>query len=169
MPIPKETEGDVATKLPGKLLAMSGFLGILLRSLFWRPAPRKATKVNLSSKVLAILYESNREYTFSLLLERLHRPSTTALTSILADLIYDHKVEKVIRIESPAGGGLGEFKSFDEIPNTIFDWRTDRMMRVHPDNLVTIFRGLQSQGDQTRDVAANLQNRGGGQDARKRA
>jgi hypothetical protein len=98
----------------------------------------------LGEDILRLLYRSNGEYTFPLLFEKLHPESTTALTSTLADLVWNDKIKRIIRVESPSGGGIKDFGSIEEVPNQIFDWRTDQTLRVRPNNLVTIFRANSS-------------------------
>lgn len=173
MPTSEREPSPLATKSSSGASTRPG-LGILFTLLghFFRalitPTHPRVEERNLAKEILAILSSPDREATFSLLLDKLHSPSTTALTKTLTDLLYDRKIEKVIRVESPGGGGLGEFKSFVDIPNTIVDWRTDRVMEIHPDNLVTIFR-MPSRGDEPSDITTKPQGRRREQDARQRA
>jgi hypothetical protein len=81
------------------------------------------------------------EYTFEHLLSVLEPSSPEALSYILAQLVKNGEIRKIIRVESPKNkGGIGDFSSILEVPETIHDTRADQRVRVTPDLLRVIYR-----------------------------
>jgi hypothetical protein len=81
------------------------------------------------------------EYTFEHLFEETGFIKPEDLALALAELVSQGAIEKKIRVVSPTrGGGIGDFESILEVPQTIHDWRADREVSVSPDELTVIYR-----------------------------
>lgn len=57
------------------------------------------------------------------------------LLLVLARLVKAGLLEQFIRVESSSGGGLGDYRSIAEVPDEIYDWRSDVTIPVTPDKL----------------------------------
>lgn len=69
------------------------------------------------------------------------KPSSPGLLAlVLADLAVDGYVERLFRVESVSGGGIGDFPNRQEVPLRILDWRRDVEVRVAPENVRVVFR-----------------------------
>jgi hypothetical protein len=62
------------------------------------------------------------------------------LVLALAVLVRHGLVQRVLRVESPIGGGIGDFKSTAEIPDEMHDPRTDQTLRVRPENIHVVYK-----------------------------
>lgn len=81
------------------------------------------------------------EYTFDHLLSVLEPSSPEVLSLILAQLVKNGEIRKVIRVESPKNkGGIGDYPSILEVPTTIHDTRADKQIRVTPDLLRVVYK-----------------------------
>jgi hypothetical protein len=81
------------------------------------------------------------EFTFNHLLQEVGPTEPDELAITLAKLVLSHFLEKIIRVESPeTHGGIGDFKTLNDVPRTIRDWRSDRTIEIGPENLTVIFR-----------------------------
>lgn len=98
----------------------------------------------LSDRVREVFSTSRQaapEFTFGHLLQKVSPTSPDELALVLAQLTTGKFLEKVIRVESPESrGGIGDFQSLADVPTEMHDWRTDRIIEVHPENLTVIFR-----------------------------
>ena len=109
------------------------------------PEEREAIKClqtllnNLRSK-----YEASGkvpEYTFEHLYQQAQFSSPEVLSMVLAELVERGEIQKSVRVESPStGGGIGDYKSILDVPETLYDWRADKELRVSPENLRIIFK-----------------------------
>jgi len=90
---------------------------------------------------LASSWRPGEEYTFDHLYKEVSPSSPRTLSLILAELVQRGFLEKLVRVESPSNrGGIKDFPSVTEVPERIYDWRSDREIEVHPDNLRVLFR-----------------------------
>lgn len=65
--------------------------------------------------------------------------SSHELAVLISLLLAEHILRRVIVVESPAGGGLAEFSSIDEVPQRLHDHHRDMWMDVTPDVLRTYY------------------------------
>ena len=87
--------------------------------------------------------EGRREYTFDFLIYQVRPKSPAALALAMRALSEKGIVQRVVRVESPTEhGGIGEFTSVGEIPQEIYDWRSDQHIDVSPENLKVIYKIL---------------------------
>ena len=81
------------------------------------------------------------EFTFEHLFEETGfiRPEDLAL--VLAELVSKGAIEKTVRVYSPfTGGGIADFDSLTEVPQTLHDWRADQDIDVRPNSVSVIYR-----------------------------
>ena len=69
-------------------------------------------------------------------------PSTTlAFAQLLNELVDRGVIKKIVRVESPNLGGIGDFSSITEVPTTINDWRQDNtLIDVKPENISVLYQ-----------------------------
>lgn len=92
--------------------------------------------------------EAGEEYTFEYLHHQLPSISVSQLSLALDELERQGKVKRILRVESPKGGGVEDFEDFDsvdELPDQIADWRSDKTLTVTPENVRVIYRVLESE------------------------
>ena len=65
--------------------------------------------------------------------------SSHELAVLISLLLSEHILRRVIVVESPAGGGVAEFSSIDEVPERLHDHQRDIWMDVTPDVLRTYY------------------------------
>lgn len=65
--------------------------------------------------------------------------SSHELAVLISLLLSEHILRRVIVVESPAGGGVAEFASIDEVPERLHDHHRDIWMDVTPDVLRTYY------------------------------
>lgn len=68
-----------------------------------------------------------------------HIESSQELAVLISLLLSEHILRRVIVVESPAGGGVAEFSSIDEVPDRLHDHHRDMWMDVTPDVLRTYY------------------------------
>ena len=84
--------------------------------------------------------EEHREYTLNRLSDLVHPNSRESLAGALGELVRAGDVKLVIRVVSPSThGGIADFASLDEVPDTIHDWRTDQDLEVSADDLRVLY------------------------------
>jgi len=66
--------------------------------------------------------------------------STEKLILALSAIVKHGLAERVVQVESPAGGGIGNFKSIQEVPDEIYDERQDQWISVEPENVVVVYK-----------------------------
>jgi hypothetical protein len=82
-----------------------------------------------------------QEFTFPRLVGLIKPASAEGLAQALVLLEKRGRVKRVIRVESPSSkGGIGEYKSFEEVPEEIYDRRRDVTIRVKPEYLRVIYQ-----------------------------
>ncbi len=104
--------------------------------------PEQRTTIKRLEAWLRTLPQKGEEfYTFEHLYAVLSPTSPEAFSLVLAELVRQGIMEKIIRVESPLHkGGIEDFPSLQDIPDEIYDWRSDRQLRVQPDHLIVLFR-----------------------------
>jgi len=91
-------------------------------------------------QALQELIQPGKEYTFRYLVDRFPAIPPQVLALLLSELVSSGVLRNVVRIESPeTGGGIGDYDSLLDVPDQIFDFRTQREIVVTPDNVVTLF------------------------------
>lgn len=68
--------------------------------------------------------------------------SQRILLGIMSRLVQQGALKKVVRVESTAGGGIGDFDSLSDVPSSIFDGRQGQMVDVNPDQVRLMFKLL---------------------------
>ena len=66
--------------------------------------------------------------------------SVEELVLALAEIVKHGFVQRVVRVESPLGGGIGDYDSILDVPDDIYDERQGREIHVQPENLVVIYK-----------------------------
>jgi hypothetical protein len=89
---------------------------------------------------LASHWHTGEVYTFDHLNQEISPSSTQNLALIVAELVQRGFLEKLVRVESPTGGGIKDFPSVEDVPDTIYDFHSDREIEVQPDNLRILFK-----------------------------
>jgi len=90
---------------------------------------------------LASSWRPGEVYTFDHLYHQILPSSVSNLALILAELVQRGLLEKLVRVESPiTGGGIEDFPSIEEVPDRIYDFHSDRMIEVEPENLRVLFK-----------------------------
>jgi hypothetical protein len=62
------------------------------------------------------------------------------LARVLSALEEHNLATKIVRVESPSGGGIQDFKNIEEIPDDLHDWRTDQELHVQPENIKVFYK-----------------------------
>jgi len=92
-------------------------------------------------KRLASSWHAGDVYTFDRLYDVISPSSPQVLSLILNELVRRGVLEEVVRVESPeAHGGIGDFRSVEEVPDAIYDSRMDKEIEVRPENVQVLFR-----------------------------
>ena len=81
-----------------------------------------------------------REYSVSRLVDIVAPVTIPKLTSMLELLVEEGVFDRLIRVESPAIGGIEDFASIVDVPSEILDSHTGLMLAVTPDRLKLIYR-----------------------------
>lgn len=90
---------------------------------------------------LASTWRTGEVYTFDHLYHEILPSSSTNLALILAELVRQGFLEKLVRVESPyTGGGIKDFPSVEDVPERIYDSHADQEIDVQPDNLRVLFK-----------------------------
>lgn len=74
-----------------------------------------------------------------------HPSSMVAFAAILSRLVEKGVLVKIFRIESDALGGIKDYPSLQEVPDTIHDWRRDIDITVTPENIRIYYKMETSQ------------------------
>jgi hypothetical protein len=62
------------------------------------------------------------------------------LVLALAEIVKRGFAQRIVRVVSPLGGGIRDFKSIDEVPTQIYDERQGREIDVQPENLLIVYK-----------------------------
>jgi hypothetical protein len=89
--------------------------------------------------------EENQEnadavYTVGRLFAVSHPSSKRVLLSILERLVDEGILIRIVRVLSPANGGIQDFQSVMDVPDEIFDWRRGVMMEVSPEQIQQAYK-----------------------------
>jgi DNA-binding HxlR family transcriptional regulator len=95
-------------------------------------------KVGLS--VLREARERHKTLTFENLSQQVGKVPPKKLALAMAVLVAKGLVKQILRVESPDGGGIGDFESIEQIPEHMHDWQTDTILHVQPENIVVLYR-----------------------------
>lgn len=95
-------------------------------------------------KLAGILGQNIDHEDFVLSAERLYdliTPSSVgALNSILSELIEANVLRQVLRVESDAGGGIGDFDTLLDVPRSIYDFRLDREVETKFESIRVLYK-----------------------------
>jgi hypothetical protein len=82
----------------------------------------------------------HKEYTLNRLSDLVHPNSVESLAGALGELVRSGELKLIVRVISPSTqGGIADFRSLDEVPDVIRDWRTDREIEVNTDDLRVVY------------------------------
>lgn len=85
-------------------------------------------------KVMSVKLEPQRLFDIS------QAGSASRLARVIAVLIEEHVLQRLLIVDSPSGaGGLGTFHSYSEVPEVIHDVFQDKQLSVTPENLRTVY------------------------------
>lgn len=85
--------------------------------------------------------EPGGEYSFAHILEKLEGIDPSELALALARLQNEGRIRRVIRVESPTElGGIEDYERLEDVPEELYDWRADEVIRVDPDDLRVVFQ-----------------------------
>ena len=106
-------------------------------------APSSAQALDLVAKYLDSAAEQKRLHKLRLdpkLIQQISKVSTSSELAILISLLTsEHILRRVVVVQSPAGGGVAEFDSVDEVPDRLHDHLRDVQMDVTPSDLRTVY------------------------------
>ena len=83
---------------------------------------------------------AHKELTLKRLAEQASPIKPEKLALLMTALVNRGLVERVIRVESPSGEGVRDFKSVEEVPKELKDWRTQQTFHVRPENIVVVYK-----------------------------
>jgi Iap family predicted aminopeptidase len=105
--------------------------------------PSSAQALDLVAKYLDSAEEQKRLHKLRLdpnLIQRISGVNTSSELAVLISLLTsEHILRRVVVVESPAGGGVAEYSSVDEIPDSLHDHLRDVWMDVTPSDLRTVY------------------------------
>lgn len=111
--------------------------------MFWNRSKRRIESVdpNLAARVTAFFRKAARDdfYTFSSLVDSVRPASPERLAVVLSELVAGRAIDRIVRVESRRGGGIGDFQSVTSIPLEVYDERTDSMLEVTPGDVHILF------------------------------
>jgi len=74
------------------------------------------------------------------LIQQISKVNTSSELAVLISILTsEHILRRVVVVESPAGGGVAEFASVDEVPDSLHDHLRDVRMEVTPSDLRTFY------------------------------
>lgn len=106
-------------------------------------APSSARALDLVAKYLDAADEQKRLHKLRLdptLIQKISEVSTSSELAVLISLLTsEHILRRVVVVQSPAGGGVAEFASVADVPDTLHDHLRDVQMEVKPSDLRTFY------------------------------
>lgn len=122
--------------------------------MFWRRFAKRTNKppeqseeeqrrrAALKARVMEIFRSNpNNQYTLRHLEQKLAPTSLASLSLVLAELQEEGAVDRIIRVESPENhGGIGDYSSIEDVPDQVYDWRTQQTVDVLPSNTALLFK-----------------------------
>ena len=83
----------------------------------------------------------SRRFSTSRMFEIAEDLSKSDVASLLAWFVSKGVLDQIVRVESPALGGIGDFASIEEVPEVIEDWRQGNVkFHVQPENLSVLYK-----------------------------
>jgi hypothetical protein len=105
--------------------------------------PSSAQALDLVAKYLDSAADQKRLHKLRLdpkLIQQISKVSTSSELAVLISLLTaEHILRRVVVVESPAGGGVAEFASVDDVPDRLHDHLRDVQMDVTPSDLRTVY------------------------------
>lgn len=105
--------------------------------------PSSAKALDLVAKYLDSAAEQKRLHNLRLdpsLIQQISKVNTSSELAVLISLLTsEHILRRVVVVVSPAGGGVAQFSSLDEVPDTLHDHLRDQLMVVTPSDLRTVY------------------------------
>lgn len=105
--------------------------------------PSSAQALDLVAKFLDSAAEQKRLHKLRLdpkLIQQISKVSTSSELAVLISILTsEHILRRVVVVQSPAGGGVAEFNSVDEVPERLHDHLRDVQMEVTPSDLRTLY------------------------------
>ena len=74
-----------------------------------------------------------------MILEKLSLTPSFDTFSLLQYLENTGDIKKILRVESPSLGGIGDFESISDIPSVIDDFRTGLELKVEHENIKVLY------------------------------
>ncbi|MBY4598678.1 hypothetical protein K3217_24495 [bacterium BD-1] len=106
-------------------------------------SPSSARALDLVAQYLDTAAEQKRLHKVRLdpkLIQQISKVNTSSELAVLISLLTsEHILRRVVVVESPAGGGVAEFSSVEEVPDSLHDHLRDVRMEVTPNDLRTIY------------------------------
>ena len=99
-------------------------LGLVARYLDTASAEKRLHKLRLDPRLIQQIAKINK---------------SSELAVLISLLTSGHILRRVIVVESPAGGGVAEFASFEEVPDSLHDHFRDVQMEITPSDLRTVY------------------------------
>lgn len=106
-------------------------------------SPSNAQALYLVAKYLDTAAEQKRLHKLRLdpkLIQQISKVNTSSELAVLISLLTsEHILRRIVVVESPAGGGLAEFASVEEVPDSLHDYLRDVRMAVTPNDIRTVY------------------------------
>ena len=106
-------------------------------------SPSSARALDLVAKYLDTAAQQKRLHKLRLdptLIQRISEVNTSSELAVLISILTsEHILRRVVVVQSPAGGGVAEFASADEVPDSLHDHLRDVRMEVTPSDLRTVY------------------------------
>lgn len=81
-----------------------------------------------------------KEFTIQRIFDVAAPVSQAVLLEILQRLVQQGVFDKILRVESEASGGIGDFHSLNDIPAVLFDTKTGQDVEVRLDQVRLIYK-----------------------------
>jgi hypothetical protein len=111
--------------------------------MFWSKSKKPIESIDpgLAVKVINFFRKAAKDeyYTFALLVDRVRPSSPERLAQVLSELVRRKAIDRIVRVNSRRGGGIGDFDSITSIPLEIYDERTDNTIEVEPSDVQILF------------------------------
>ena len=102
--------------------------------------PTERDTIARLERLLSSSAPADVEYTLNDLCELLRPRTREGMATVLGELVRGGVFRQVVRVLSPATkGGIGDFKSLEEVPRSLHDWRSDREVDITPEDLRVIY------------------------------
>lgn len=79
------------------------------------------------------------EFTQERFFDRFSLSPTLETAGFLAELEERGVIHRIIRVESRAGGGIADYDSLVDVPDTLHDFRTDKVINVGAEDLRVLY------------------------------